>query len=64
MALKTLEVLWEDIHTDELTGHRVRVTVLDTPPPPPQPMSLADTLRNKVGIVEGASPDLSEKTDE
>lgn len=69
MTLKTFEGSWEDIqaHTNELTGHRVRVTVLDsldTNPQNQQGMSLAEKLRGKVGTVEGASPDLSEKTDE
>ena len=68
MTLKTFEGSWEDIqaHTDELTGHRVRVTVLDSAENHPQEQqrrSLADQLRGKVGTVEGASPDLSENTD-
>ncbi len=63
------EGTWEEIasHASELTGRRVRLTVLDlisdeekTPPGYP----LAEALKEKVGIIEGASPGLSTQTGE
>ena len=69
MTQPIYEGTWEEIvsHASELTGRRVRLTVLDhisdevnTPPG----YSLAEALQGKVGIIEGASPDLSTHTGE
>ena len=69
MTQPIYEGTWEEIASiaSELTGRRVRLTVLDlisdeqkTPPSD----SLAEVLKGKVGIIEGASPDLSTQTGE
>ena len=69
MTQPIYEGTWEEIasHASELTGLRVRLTVLDqnsdeVKTPPCQ--SLAEALNGKVGIIEGASPDLSNHTGE
>lgn len=69
MAYQELEGTWEEIlaHAPELAGHRLRVTVLEsleTEQTETKRPSLAETLRGKIGILDGASPDLSQKTGE
>ncbi len=69
MTQPIYEGTWEEIasHSSELTGRRVRLTVLDqisedkkTSPD----YSLAEALKGKIGIIEGTSPDLSNHTGE
>ena len=69
MAEQIYEGTWEEIvsHTSELAGRRVRLMVLDQLPEQSEKSeyySLADALSGKVGILDGASPDLSTHTGE
>ena len=69
MAYQELEGTWEEIlaHAPELAGHRLKVTVLEaleTEQTEKKRPSLSETLRGKIGILDGASPDLSQKTGE
>ncbi|NCT43132.1 MAG: hypothetical protein GPJ35_06955 [Microcystis aeruginosa G11-09] len=69
MRQRIYEGTWEEIAVcaSELKGRKVRLIVLDaisgeekTPPS----NSLAEVLKGKVGIIEGASPALSTQTGE
>ncbi len=67
MTQPIYEGTWEEIasHASELSGRRVRLTVLDQIPDEvrtPPCYSLAEALKGKVGIIDGASPDLSSHT--
>ena len=67
MAQQTYEGTWEEIvvHAAQLVGKRVKLIVLDEISESRESLptrSLAETLKGKVGIVDGASPNLSENT--
>ena len=69
MTQEIYEGTWEEIvsHASELAGRRVRLMVLDQLPEQNEKSeyySLADALNGKVGIIDGASPDLSTRTGE
>jgi hypothetical protein len=50
-------------HASDLKGKQVKLTVIDdVEPQMTLPKSLASLLKGKIGIIEGASPDLSENT--
>ena len=64
MAQQIYEGTWEEIvsHSSELAGRRVRLMILDQSPEQSEKSehySLADALSGKLGILDGASPDLS-----
>lgn len=67
MEYHSIEGTWEEIlaHTSELSGHRVRVTVLDDrsgeiPTTAETPKSLAEALQGRVGRLSFDVPDLSD----
>ncbi|MGK7927287.1 MAG: hypothetical protein AB4290_18925 [Spirulina sp.] len=67
MTPQTLEGTWEEIlaRASELTGKRVRLTILEEESrdrPPTQ--SLAQLLQGRVGRVSFQPPNLSERTSE
>lgn len=69
MTQTIYEGKWEEIasHASELKGRQVRLTVLDQISDEGQISpchSLAEALKGKVGIIEGASPNLSNHTGE
>ena len=69
MVQPIYEGTWEEIvsHASEFAGRRVRLMVLDQLPEQNEKSEhyfLADALNGKVGIIDGASPDLSTHTGE
>ncbi|MGH2413710.1 MAG: hypothetical protein ACRDEA_08470 [Microcystaceae cyanobacterium] len=66
MEYRFIEGTWEEVlaHTPELSGHRVRVTVVDeehTETQTQAPQNLAEALQGRVGRLSFDVPDLSKK---
>ena len=67
MEQRTFEGIWEDIllHAPELTGQRVKLTVLSSEKPKPQkPLTLDQMLKGRVGRVRFQPANLSARTKE
>jgi hypothetical protein len=67
MEQYSFEGTWEDIlrHAPELTGRRVKLTVLSNNPPESQDeVTLEQVLKGRVGRVEFQPTDLSTRTTE
>ncbi|ANV87055.1 MULTISPECIES: hypothetical protein [Cyanophyceae] len=65
MNQRTIEGTWEEIlqHASELTGQQVRLTVLSPKAlQPQQPMTLEQTLQDRIGRVQFQPSDLSART--
>ena len=67
MTQTNYEGTWEEIltHTSELRGKKVKLTVIDDTEQPQikvESKSLSEVLKGKIGIIEGASPELSQNT--
>jgi hypothetical protein len=67
MEQSTFEGTWEEIllHASDLTGQRVRLTVLSPKvPKPQQQVTLDQTLRGRIGQVRFLPSNLSARTKE
>lgn len=67
MKQTNYEGTWEEIltHTSELKGKKVKLTVIDDTEQhqtKAESKSLSEVLKGKIGIIEGASPELSQNT--
>lgn len=65
MEQQTFEGTWEEIllHSSELVGRRVKLTVVDSESPKPQTANTLDKrLHDRVGRVHFQPSDLSERT--
>ena len=62
METQTIEGTWEEIlqHSPELSGQRVRVTILSSTLKPP--LKLDELLRDRIGVVSFQPDDLSDRT--
>jgi hypothetical protein len=64
MSQQVLEGTWEEVlqHADELSGKRVRLTVLDEPAcqsgaePPIEERPLSELLEGLIGVIDSSQP--------
>ena len=58
MSLQVLEGTWEEIaqHAAEFSGKRVRLTVIEQPPPATAERPLAEMLEGLIGVIDSRLP--------